>query len=170
MRYMCTFLYILLIILINNIFTYAPALMVMGAPFSCADTAVGTVYIMRDFAQRELGHKVIYAMLLGCVLSYFLADKTVALASVVSFFVGELIDWSIFTYTKKPLSQRLLSSSLICAPIDSIVFLYMVGQLNWVGLIVLTLSKALGIYAVWFTWRYKSKSKPSSIVTAAQAG
>jgi hypothetical protein len=99
MRYICTFIYILFIILVNNIFTYAPVIMVMGAPFSSADMVVGIVYIMRDFSQRELGHYVIFAMLFGCFLSFILADKSVALASVLSFFVGELIDWLIFTYT-----------------------------------------------------------------------
>ncbi|MDR3478477.1 MAG: hypothetical protein P4M14_10660 [Gammaproteobacteria bacterium] len=167
MRYMSTFIYITFIILVNNIFTYAPVLMVFGAPFSSADAVVGVVYIMRDFSQRELGHYVIFAMLLGCFLSYILADKAVALASVLSFFVGEVIDWLVFTYTKKPLSQRLLSSSLICAPIDSSVFLYMVDQLNVVGVVVLTLSKTIGVLAVWLIWRTRMRHKQNSLQVAA---
>lgn len=160
-KYACTILYIILIILVNNLFVYAPVLTLFGAPFSSADMVVGIVYLMRDFSQRELGHYVIVAMLLGCALSYYLASKEVAFASVMSFFVGEFIDWVIFTYTKKPLSQRLLSSTLICAPIDSSVFLYCVGQLNLVGVLVLTLGKAVGIFSVWLYWRWRIQQNPA---------
>lgn len=155
-HYGATLTYIVLIICINNLFFYAPVLHVGKSEFSSADFVVGIVYILRDFSQREIGHKVIFAMIIGCFCSYILAEKQVAIASVASFTIGEILDWAIYTYTRKPLSQRLLLSTFISAPIDSVVFLYLMEQLNTLGIVVLTTSKILGILAVWGFWRAKS--------------
>jgi len=154
-RFACTMSYVILIVLINSIFVYAPYVTVRGSVVSTGDLVVGIVYMLRDFAQREIKHYVILAMLLGCYFSYILADKQIAIASCSAFFVGEFIDWAIFTFTQKPLSQRLLWSSGISAPIDSAVFLHLSNMLNWEGLIALTLGKFMGIFALWFLWRRK---------------
>jgi uncharacterized PurR-regulated membrane protein YhhQ (DUF165 family) len=166
-HYPSTLIYILLIICINNLFIYAPALHIGQSEFSSADYVVGIVYILRDFSQREVGHKVIYAMIIGCVCSYALAEKQVAIASVASFTIGEILDWAIYTYTRKPLSQRLLLSTFISAPVDSVVFLYFMAQLNMLGVGVLTASKMLGILAVWGFWRIKSVKTRINVATSA---
>jgi uncharacterized PurR-regulated membrane protein YhhQ (DUF165 family) len=155
-RFGCTSAYIILIILINNIFVYAPYIMVRGSLISSGDIVVGVVYILRDFVQREIQHYVILAMLVGCVCSYWLAQKEIAVASLAAFTIGEMIDWGIFTYTRKPLSQRLLWSAGISAPIDSVVFLYMTGMLNGAGLVALVLGKFIGILGLWYLWKLKS--------------
>jgi hypothetical protein len=152
----CTITYIAFIILINSAYNYFPYATIAGAPFSTGDMVVGMVYIFRDFAQREIKHYVILAMLFGAAVSYFMADKTMAIASVVAFSVAETIDWVIFTYTKKPLSQRLFWSASISAPIDSIIFLSIYGPLNVAGVLVLCLSKTLGVLLVWLIWRRRS--------------
>jgi len=154
-KFSCTFLYIALIVVINNVFAYAPYITVHGSLVSSVDIIVGVVYILRDFVQREIKHYVIIAMLIGCFLSYLLADKQIAIASVTAFFVGELIDWAIYTFSKKPFSERLLWSAGVSAPIDSAIFLYLTSLLNIFGLTALTLGKLLGILAVWYSWRRK---------------
>jgi uncharacterized PurR-regulated membrane protein YhhQ (DUF165 family) len=154
-HYVCTITYILLIVLVNFLFEHLPYISFQGHPISIADFIVGVVYVMRDFSQREIRHYVIPAMLVGCFLSYILASKQIATASVLAFFIGEFIDWGIYTFTRKPLSQRLLWSSLVSTPIDSAVFLYAIGKFNWVGLLVLTLSKMAGALALWGYWRAK---------------
>ena len=160
-RLVCTSAYIVLIILINNIFVYAPYIVVNGSLISSGDIVVGVVYILRDFVQREIKHYVILAMAFGCICSYELAQKDIALASLTAFTLGEFIDWGIYTFTKKPLSQRLLWSSGISAPIDSAVFLYMTNMFNLAGLTVLTLGKFLGILSVWYYWRnHRSPTGP----------
>lgn len=141
--------------MINSIFVYAPYIMVRGSLISSGDLVVGAIYILRDFVQREIKHYVILAMLLGCFFSYVLADKQIAVASVSAFFIGEFIDWAIYTFTKKPLSQRLLWSSCVSAPIDSAVFLYLSDMFNGAGLLALTLGKFFGILVVWYTWRMR---------------
>jgi uncharacterized PurR-regulated membrane protein YhhQ (DUF165 family) len=156
-RFACTISYIILIVMINNIFVYAPYIMVRGSLISSGDFVVGAVYILRDFVQREIKHYVILAMLLGCFCSYALAEKQIAVASLCAFFVGELIDWGIYTFTKKPLSERLLWSSGVSAPVDSAIFLYLTNMLNPEGLIALILGKFIGIFAVWISWRLRTK-------------
>ena len=154
-RYPCTLSYIVCVVVINSVFVYAPYITVYGSLISTGDLVVGAVYVLRDFVQREIKHYVVVAMLIGCFLSYILAEKEVAIASTSAFFVGELIDWLIFTFTQKPLSQRLLLSSGISAPIDSAVFLYCMSQLNGPALFALTSGKFIGIFALWFMWRYQ---------------
>lgn len=155
-RFIATISYIILIVLINSIFVYAPNITIHGSLISTGDIVVGVVYILRDFVQREIKHYVILAMIVGCFLSYIFAEKEIAVASVSAFFVGEVIDWAIFTFTRKPLSQRLLYSSCVSAPIDSAVFLYLVNMLNGIGLLALTVGKFMGILAVWFSWQLKN--------------
>lgn len=157
LRYKSTILYMVFIVAVNTLFVCMPLLNVMGSEVSPMDPVVGVVYVLRDFAQREIKHKVIIAMLVGSVLSYYLADKSVAIASVAAFLIAELVDWSIYSFTKKPLSKRILWSSSISSPIDSLVFLYFVHQLNWFGWSVLTAAKMLGVCMLWYVWRLRER-------------
>ncbi len=153
-----TMCYIIFIVMINSLFTYMPLVSVMGHKMSPADLVVGLIYVMRDFAQREIGHYVIVAMIIGAALSYLLADPTIALASVCAFIVGETIDWSVFTFTGKPLSERILLSASISSPLDSMVFLALIGRLQWFECTVMTLFKLLGVILLWGIWRRHHKS------------
>lgn len=145
--------YLLFIVLLNSLFVYAPQIYIFHAPVSLADFAVGLIYVMRDFAQREARHWVLLAMLIGCFISWLLSEQQAALASVGAFAVGELLDWSIYTWTKKPLSQRILWSSCLSSPIDSFVNLYLLLAFNWVALIIMTITKIVGAFMLWGYWR-----------------
>lgn len=157
LKYKATIAYIVLIIIINCIFTYFPEISLFGQSFNLADVTVGSIYIFRDFSQREIKHYVLLAMVIGGFLSYFLAVPTIAVASLLAFFTGEFIDWIIFTLTKKSLSERLLISSFCSCPIDSVVFLYFIGHLNWLEFTVITLTKFVGVFSVWWYWRIKQQ-------------
>ncbi|WP_010598871.1 hypothetical protein [Rickettsiella massiliensis] len=163
-HYKYSFVYVALIVLLNTLFARIPLMQIAGSEVSPMDWTVGVVYVLRDFSQRELHHKVILAMLVGSVLSYFLADKTIALASVSAFLVAEFIDWAVYTFTRRPLSQRILWSASLSAPVDSSVFLWIVDQLNGLGVVILSLAKIVGVLAVWYWWRLReqrSKSEPA---------
>ena len=121
------------------------------------DPAAGIVYLVRDFAQRELGHRIFVAMVIGSLLSYFLATPAVALASVSAFIAGELIDWSIFTLSKKPLSQRLIWSACISAPIDSLIFISLLGYLSIASFTLMTAGKIIGVCIIWLIWKARSR-------------
>jgi len=160
MAFLYTILYIFGIILCNTVFTFVPNLHLFGMEFSIGDFLVGGIYVLRDLAQREIKHYVILAMLVGGLISYLMADKAIAIASVTAFLVGETIDWLIYTITKKPLSQRLLISSFISTPVDTYVFLSMAGMLDWVNFTFVMASKIIGVLALWFSWRIRQPSKP----------
>lgn len=157
--------YVILIVLINSLFVYVPTYQVWGSTFSPADMAVGAVYVLRDLAQRENGHWVIVSMLLGCFISYLLPEKAIAIASLTAFTVGETIDWGIYTYTRKPLSERILWSSLISVPIDSYIFLHMVDMLTWLNGVLLIFSKFMGVLFIWYFWRLRYQKANAGTVS-----
>lgn len=147
MKYTVT--YILLIVAVNYGFTVVPLVPVFGEMWPPMSLVVGVVFVARDFAQREIGHRVLWAMLLAGVLSFFMASPFVAIASVSAFAVSELADWAVYSFTHRPFRDRVLLSSIVGTPIDSAVFLYLIGHFSWTGVAIMTLSKMLGALVVW---------------------
>ena len=149
--YKYSFGYIAAIVVANIGFTYLPMIALPGgemlAPMSFL---VGFIFVLRDFSQREIGHRVLAAMAVGGLLSYFMADPFVAYASVVAFIISELVDWAVYTFTKRPLKQRILFSSAVGTPIDSAVFMLLLGFFSWYGLIAMVVSKMVGAVIVWY--------------------
>jgi uncharacterized PurR-regulated membrane protein YhhQ (DUF165 family) len=150
MKYKLTVAYIVAIVIANLGFSYLPMIPLPGgemlAPMSFL---VGFIFVIRDFSQREIGHKVLGAMAVGGLLSYYMADPFVAYASVVAFMISESVDWGVYTFTNKPLKQRVLLSSLIGTPIDSAIFMSILGFFSWYGLLIMFISKMVGALIVW---------------------
>ena len=143
--------YIAAIVIANIGFTYLPMIpLPRGEMLAPMSFLIGFVFVIRDFSQREIGHKVLGAMAIGGLLSYFMADPFVAYASVVAFIISELVDWGVYTFTKRPLKQRILLSSAAGTPIDSAVFMLILGFFTWYGLIAMVLSKMGGALIVWY--------------------
>lgn len=159
-RWVATVSYILAIVILNMAVAYLPMVAAFGQHISPADVMVGLIYLGRDFAQRELKHYILLAMLVGAVLSYMLATPSIALASMSAFLVGEVIDWALFTFTKKPLSQRLLLSAIVSSPFDSAVFLGVLGRLTSLPFCIMTLSKVLGVMLLWAVWQFRAQRLP----------
>ena len=154
------FVYIATVILVNYGFEAIPPQTLPGGElWPPMSLVVGFTFVIRDFAQREIGHWVIPAMLLGGVISWYMATPTIAIASMTAFLVGEFFDWGIFTVTKKPFSQRILRSSLVGTPIDSAVFLSMMGIASVWGIILMTLSKMVGAFIVYLLVRQKERNE-----------
>jgi len=153
-----TALYIVLIVAVNYGFTVVPLVElpggVMWPPMSLL---VGFVFIVRDFAQREIGHRILFAMAVGVGLSYIMADPYVALWSAIAFLVSELADWTVYTFTKRPMSDRVIYSSVLSAPLDSAVFLIGLGIATPVGIATMSASKLLGAIAVWWLIRRREQ-------------
>jgi uncharacterized PurR-regulated membrane protein YhhQ (DUF165 family) len=135
---------------------------ILSTEISPMDSTVGIVYVLRDFAQRELKHKVIFAMLIGSLISYILADKNLAIASMSAFLIAEFVDWSVYSFTKRSLSQRILWSASLSAPIDSSVFLWIIHQLNGLAVLILSFAKIVGVLIVWYGWRNREKRNLAS--------
>jgi len=162
MRFKFTALYIALIVAVNYAFSVVPLVKLPdGTMWPPVALLVGFVFVVRDFAQREVGHKVLLAMLVGVGISYVMANPFVAVASAAAFLIGELVDWAVYTFTRRPLSQRILFSSLLGAPVDSAVFLGILGLLSPVGVAAMTVSKLLGAFFVW--WIIRRRELPADL-------
>ena len=145
-----TIYYVLSVVLVNIGFANIPLVTLpWGGKWPPTAMIVGLVFVLRDFSQREISHKVIYAMLVGAVISFFMATPAVAIASVVAYLSSEFMDWAIYSFTKKPFAQRILLSSAISTPIDSIVFLWVIGHLSIEGVLIMTLSKMIAAIIIY---------------------
>ncbi|MEQ1610320.1 MAG: VUT family protein [Hyphomonadaceae bacterium] len=92
--------------------------------FNPLTIATGMVFVVRDFVQREMGHKVLALMALAIAWSFYYSYPAIALASGIAFAISETSDWLLFTFTKYRLSTRIWLSSALAAPIDTTVFLF----------------------------------------------
>lgn len=92
--------------------------------FNPLTIATGMVFVLRDFVQREMGHRVLLLMALAIGWSFYYSWPVIALASATAFAISESVDWLIYTFTKYRLSTRILLSSAAASPIDTTVFLY----------------------------------------------
>lgn len=143
------FTYIALIAGVNWAFAVLPLVELPGGDlWSPAALIVGFVFVVRDFAQRRVGHQVLWAMLAGCAISWFMASPALALASACAFAIGELADWALYTFTRRPFSQRILVSSLLGAPLDSFVFLSFIGIATPLSIAIMSASKLFGAFIV----------------------
>lgn len=154
MKLQYTLGYVALIVLVNWGFTVVPLVDLPGGEkWPPMSLIVGFIFVARDFAQREIGHRVILAMLVAGVISYIMADPFVAMASVTAFLISEFADWAVYSFTGRSFSQRILISSAISTPIDSAIFLAMIGHFSVMGAVLMTASKMLGALAVWWMVR-----------------
>ena len=152
-------IYIGLIVLVNWLFIVVqPVDMGGGEMWPPVALVVGLIFIARDFAQRVISHWVLAAMLVAGVLSYFLADPFVAYASVAAFAISELADWLVYSFTKRSFAQRILFSSVLATPLDTIVFLGIMGWLSAPAVLAMTASKLVGALIVWYLVRNRMEA------------
>lgn len=142
-----TALYIGSVVLVNWGFSTFPGLEWLWS------LVVGGIFITRDLCQRAIGHWCLAAMAAAGLLSWWMADPFVALASVAAFAVAELVDWGVYTATKRPLADRILLSSAVSTPLDSLVFLGMIGVLTPELLGYQVASKMAAAVVVWIGLR-----------------
>ena len=97
---------------------------------------IGLALVLRDLVQRRLGlPAALGAIVVGALLSAFLAPPAIVVASATAFLLSELAD--LFVYT--PLQRRrfllaVVLSSLVGLVVDSAVFLYLAfGSLDFLA-------------------------------------
>jgi hypothetical protein len=97
-----------------------------GAPivFQPITILTGLVFVVRDFVQREMGHRVLILMALAILWSFYYSWPVIAVASAAAFAISETVDWLLYTFTRYRLSTRILLSSALAAPVDTSVFLF----------------------------------------------
>jgi len=152
-----TALYVGLMPLINWSFAAVPTYDIPawlgGGAFQPLAIVTGLVLVVRDFAQRELKHWIFAAMAVGLALSTLTSWITIVLASGAAFVISETVDWAVYTFTKRPLSQRIMISSLAAAPIDQVVFIALAslvvpGIFAWGTIFTGIASKLVGAWVV----------------------
>lgn len=124
-----------------------------GGQFQPLAIVTGLVLVVRDFAQRELRHWIWGAMIAGLFLSTLTSWITVVVASGLAFLVSETVDWAVYTFTNRPLSQRIMMSSLASAPLDQAVFIGLAsfvvpGIFAWGTILTGIASKLAGAWVV----------------------
>ena len=156
--------YIISIVLVNWLFVaIAPWPTVFGDLY-LANLVVGFVFVLRDYGQREVGHKILLATLVAGIITYFMVDPAIAIASITAFILSEMTDWAIYSFTKRPLQQRILLSSLVAVPLDTLAFQYLANYLTHAAFTMEMLSKALGVFIVWYLLKLRSDSKPATAI------
>jgi queuosine precursor transporter len=146
--------------------------------FNPLTVATGMVFVVRDFVQREMGHRVLILMALAIAWSFYYSWPVIALASATAFAISESSDWLLFTFTKYRLSTRILVSSMVAAPLDTTVFLYgadlaqqmagtaepgsMFNLANWIFFII---GKMIG--AVVVAWMIRRREERGTVDPAA---
>jgi queuosine precursor transporter len=150
--------YIAFIVLVNALFI--PQNLVEGVTQFTTNTWMGTLYlanvivgfvfVLRDYAQREIGHKVLLATLLAGIPVWYFAGPDLAIASLVAFALSEMTDWAVYSFTQRPLQSRIILSSLVAVPVDTLAFQHLAGYLTPAAFVTEVLSKAVGVAAVWY--------------------
>ncbi len=160
-----TLLYVFLIPFINWSFTWAPMWELLpGWAFNPVTIVTGLVLVVRDFAQREIGHEDLIAMAVALILTALAAGPELALASGGAFAISELVDWAMFTFTKYRLSTRVLLSSALAAPLNTTLFLYgaeMIrpDQLTVPNVTMSIIGKMFGALVIWWFIRRRETAK-----------
>lgn len=124
-----------------------------GGAFQPLAIVTGLVLVVRDFTQREIKHWVWGAMIVGLALSTLTSWITIVVASGAAFLISESVDWAVYTFSKRPLSQRIMISSLASAPLDQVVFIWLASFVvpdifAWGTVLTGIASKLLGAWVV----------------------
>jgi uncharacterized PurR-regulated membrane protein YhhQ (DUF165 family) len=155
--------YVAFIVLVNWMFT--PENLIEGVTQWSTNTWMGTLYlanvivgfvfVLRDYAQREIGHKVLLATALAGLPVWWLAGPGLAIASLAAFALSEMTDWAVYSFTRRPLQNRILLSSLLAVPVDTLAFQHLAGYLTPAAFATEVLSKAVGVAVVWYLLRLR---------------
>jgi uncharacterized PurR-regulated membrane protein YhhQ (DUF165 family) len=163
-----TYLYLFLIPFVNWGFDKIHTIpLPTGGDWHPLTVVTGLTLVVRDFAQREVGHYIFAFLGIGLVLSFMTSDPSVAFASTCAFAISELIDWALFTFAKIPLSKRVFLSSGISAPIDAAVFLAIASQsipgiFNPWSFAAAIISRFIGCWIVYFLMRNRDKREAAA--------
>jgi queuosine precursor transporter len=169
--------YIVAIVAVNWLF--APQQLVEGltvwktawGDVFLANLVVGAVFVLRDYAQREIGHRVLVATAAAAALTYAVvrltADpqvaQTIAIASLVAFMISETADWAIYSFWRRSLQSRILVSSMIAVPLDTFVFQHLAGYYSHAAFFMEVLSKVIGVFVVWQLLKLREPNTPFAV-------
>ena len=153
--------YIVSIVLVNWLFVVVAPWPTVFGDLYLANLVVGFVFVLRDYGQRQVGHRILLATLVAGIITFFMVDKAIALASITAFVLSETTDWAIYSFTKRPLQQRIVVSSLVSVPLDTLAFQYLANYLTPAAFTTEVMSKALGVFIVWYLLKLRIGNEPA---------
>jgi len=166
------FVYLALIPFLNWTFGHAEAIMqpvpfIKDAVFNPITIMTGLVFVVRDFAQREMGHRILLVMVMAIGWSFYYAYPPIAIASAAAYAISETVDWSLFTFTKMRLSSRVWLSSALASPIDTVVFLYGASftdptQFSAWNVVFMIIGKMLGATVIYYLLRRREDKEATA--------
>lgn len=123
---------------------------------------IGLALLLRDAVHEWLGPRfALFAIAVGAVLSYLLADPFIALASIVAFGISELSDFVVYSKIRERSRELgVLASGVVGSVIDSVLFLWLAfGSLAHIdGQIIGKIGVTCLATAALFVWKtYKNK-------------
>lgn len=130
----------------------------LGLMVTAGTFAAGAALIIRDGLQRHTGRVwMLAAILTGAAISAVTSNPALAVASGVAFAVSELVDWAVFTpLAARSLPTAVVVSSLVAAPVDTVLFLHLAGfGVTWpavAGQLIVKTGMAAAV-ALWLTRR-----------------
>lgn len=96
--------------------------------------AVGLALVLRDLAREVAGRAaVVVAIAVGAVVSWWLADPALAVASAAAFAVSEAMDFAVYEpLRERGLTAAMLASNAVGLLADSLIFLWLAfGSLEY---------------------------------------
>jgi queuosine precursor transporter len=93
-------------------------------------------------------------------LTYFAASPELAFASITAFLVAEMADWAIYSFSRMPLQQRILISSVVSVPLDTMIFQNLAGYFTPAAFTMEVLSKIAGVAFVWYLLKVRDRNEP----------
>ena len=118
-------------IVLANLFTTTFGLVPIGFGLmvTAGTFAAGFALIARDAVQIKSGKAIVLiAIVLGAAISAITSNPSIAVASGIAFLVSDLVDFAVFTPLKaKSLAGAVVTSSVISAPVDTVLFLQLAG-------------------------------------------
>lgn len=109
-----------------------------GIAVTAGTFAAGAALIARDAVQVTSGRWVaLGAIVVGAALSWWLSTPALAVASGIAFLVSEVVDLAVFTPLRgRSLAGAVVASSVVAAPVDTVLFLYLAGfPLTWQAIV-----------------------------------
>lgn len=156
-------IYITTIVTSNLLMIWLPMIEMLGTMIPPAIIAFGFVFVVRDFAQRVLGHYVVVPMGIAAALTFLLAGPAIAMASLTAFVISEIVDWAIFSSLNRSFSQRVALSSFLGVLVDTFVFFAVLGILEPHSFVVGCTVKLIWTLFFWvfLAWRERRERSAS---------
>lgn len=121
----------------------------------------GIFFVLRDYSQRELGnHLVLLVMFIACIITVSINPGYLPV-TVAGYLASELIDWLVFTLTRKPFGERVLLSTMVAAPTETLIILSLIDYfklfdlpiLGWASMTMGTISRVIAGVIVWYLYK-----------------